>query len=95
MGKNEVTTSFQEVAITELQSGNEMVARKGAHFVDVKNIYLSGTKDQLGLEELTVEYDPFSSDHFYMLSSHAELNQKIDWNEIRAIMKKYAPDALL
>lgn len=40
-------------------------------------------------------YNPFKSRHFYMLSSHAELNQKIDWNEIKAIMKKYAPDALL
>lgn len=40
-------------------------------------------------------YNPFKSKHFYMLSSHAELNQKIDWNEIKAIMKKYAPDAFL
>jgi len=40
-------------------------------------------------------YDPFKSRNFYMLSSHAELNQKIDWNEIKAIIKKYAPDAFL
>jgi hypothetical protein len=41
-------------------------------------------------------YNPFDkSKHFYMVSSHIELNQKIDWNEIKAIMKKYVPDALL
>ena len=39
-------------------------------------------------------YNPFKSRQFYMLSSHAELNEKIDWNEIKAIMKKYAPDVL-
>ncbi len=40
-------------------------------------------------------YDPFKSRHFYMVSSHAEFNQKVDWTEIKAIMKKYAPDGLL
>lgn len=39
-------------------------------------------------------YKPFQSKHFYMLASHEAFNQKVDWNEIRAIMKKYAPDAL-
>lgn len=39
-------------------------------------------------------YDPFISRSFYMLTSHEDLNQKIDWNEVQAIMKKYAPDAL-
>ncbi|HQZ88336.1 MAG TPA: hypothetical protein PLL67_06255, partial [Gammaproteobacteria bacterium] len=55
MGKNETTVSFQHVVITELQPGNEMVAGQGAYFKDVKNIYLSGTKDQLGPEGLVVE----------------------------------------
>lgn len=40
-------------------------------------------------------YNAFKSRHFYMAASHAEFNQKVDWNEIKAIMKKYAPDALL
>lgn len=40
-------------------------------------------------------YDPFKSKHFYMVSSHEEFNQKVDWNEIKSIMKKYAPDVLL
>ena len=39
-------------------------------------------------------YDHFQSRGFYMLKSHEELNQKIDWDEIKTIMKKYAPDAL-
>jgi hypothetical protein len=29
-----------------------------------------------------------------MLSSHEEFNQKVDWDEIKKIMKKYAPEAL-
>ncbi|HEV2524690.1 MAG TPA: HEAT repeat domain-containing protein [Gammaproteobacteria bacterium] len=40
-------------------------------------------------------YNPFNSRHFYMLASHEDFNQKVDWNEMKAIMKKYAPDALL
>lgn len=40
-------------------------------------------------------YNPFQSKHFYVVKSHEEFNQKVDWEEIRAIMKKYAPDALL
>jgi len=40
-------------------------------------------------------YDPFKSRHFYMVSSYEDFNQKVDWNEIKAIMKKYVPDALL
>ena len=40
-------------------------------------------------------YNPFKSRHFYMLKSHEDFNQKVDWNEMKAIMKKYAPDALL
>ncbi|HEV2523811.1 MAG TPA: hypothetical protein VGU44_01595, partial [Gammaproteobacteria bacterium] len=55
LGKNETTVSFQQVAITELQPGNEMVARRGARFLNVNNIYLSGAKDQLGPEGLVVE----------------------------------------
>jgi len=55
LGKNETTVSFQQVGITELQPGNEMVAGRGAHFKDVKNIYLSGARDQLGPEGLVVE----------------------------------------
>ena len=40
-------------------------------------------------------YEPFKSRCFYMLKSHEDFNQKVDWNEMKAIMKKYAPDALL
>ena len=39
-------------------------------------------------------YDPFQDRHLYMLNSHEEFNQKIDWDEIKAIMKKHAPDAI-
>ncbi len=39
-------------------------------------------------------FNPFQSRHFHMVSSHQEFNQKVDWNEIKAIIKKYAPDAL-
>ncbi len=55
LGKNETTVSFQQVGITELRPGNEMVARRGVHFKNVNNIYLSGAKDQLGPEGLVVE----------------------------------------
>ncbi|HXH54727.1 MAG TPA: hypothetical protein VNK03_03170, partial [Gammaproteobacteria bacterium] len=55
LGKNETTLSFQQVGITELQPGNEMVARRGARFLNVNNIYLSGAKDQLGPEGVVVE----------------------------------------
>lgn len=40
-------------------------------------------------------YDPFQDRHLYMLNSHEEFNQKIDWDEIKAIIKKYAPGALI
>ena len=40
-------------------------------------------------------YDPFQDKHLYLLKSHEEFNQKIDWDEIRAIMGKYAPNALI
>lgn len=44
--------------------------------------------------EIPKFYDPFQDRHLYTLNSHEEFNQKIDWDEVRSIMKKYAPDAL-
>ncbi|HXH54323.1 MAG TPA: hypothetical protein VNK03_01065, partial [Gammaproteobacteria bacterium] len=55
LGKNETTVSFQQVAMTESQPGNEMVAGRGVRYIDVNNIYLSGARDQLGPEGLVVE----------------------------------------
>lgn len=45
-------------------------------------------------------FDPFDSWHFSMnskneiLTDHKKFNDMVDWGEIKAIMKKYAPDAL-
>lgn len=55
MGKNETTTAYQQVGVTELQPGNEMVAGHGVCYKAVNNIYLSGARDQLGSEGLVVE----------------------------------------
>ncbi len=55
LGKSDTTVSFEQVAITELQPGNEMVAGRGAYFKDVNNVYMSGARDRLGPEGLVVE----------------------------------------
>lgn len=44
--------------------------------------------------EKSTFYDPYKSKHFYMVNSHKEFNQKVNWDEMREIMKKYAPEAL-
>ncbi len=54
-GKNETTVTIHQVGVTELQPGNEMVARRGARFINVNNIYFSGARDQLGSEGLRIE----------------------------------------
>lgn len=39
-------------------------------------------------------YEPYRSRDFYMLSSHQDFNQGVDWEEMKNIMKKYAPNIL-
>lgn len=45
--------------------------------------------------EKSTFYNPYKSKHFYMARSHEEFNQKVDWDEIKAIMGKHAPNALI
>ena len=46
-------------------------------------------------QEPSDNYKRYNKKDFFMIRSNEEFNQKVDWNEIRSIMKKYAPDALL
>lgn len=60
-----------------------------------ENYTVDARKDALdGIFYVSAEKVTFHIQSFHKITTHQELNDKIDWDEVTNVMKRYAPEAL-